>query len=105
MHAKNGRMESAQRAQQYLDALENKYSHGDSTMKPDLECYQVCAAAWEMYGAVKKAGEASRRLAALNHNADKNRLHNAGWTAGNNLTGVYLLWCSKESPKKTFSSE
>ena len=42
MHAKNGRIEYAQRAQQYLDALENIYSHGDSTMNTDPEYYQVC---------------------------------------------------------------
>ena len=36
MHAKNCRMESAQRAQQYIDALKNKYSYGDLTMNPDI---------------------------------------------------------------------
>ena len=45
IHANNFIMESVQRAQQYLDALVNKYSHRDSTMKPYLEFYQVCAAA------------------------------------------------------------
>ena len=45
MHDKNDRMESVQRAQKYLNAFENKYSHRDSTMKPYLEFYQVCAAA------------------------------------------------------------
>ena len=54
MHAKNDRMKLAQRAQQYLDASENKYSHRDLTMKIDLECYQVCVTVWERDGAAEK---------------------------------------------------
>ena len=66
-------MESAQRAQKYLDALENKYSQGEPAMKPYLEYSQVCATAWERGGAEEKAEEVRRILAALNHNAEKNR--------------------------------
>jgi hypothetical protein len=55
----------AEKAQHFLDFMEQKYHAGDTDFKPDLLCYRAVLAAWKREGHVDKENVLAKRLAAV----------------------------------------